>query len=79
MVSACFFWPGSEADIKGIRPTYWNRYDGSVPNERRIETVLGWLRLPADRRPHVITLYFSDVDSASHKDADRRVRAWLPR
>ena len=67
MVSACFFWPGSEADIKGIRPTYWNRYDGSVPNEQRIETVLGWLRLPADRRPHVITLYFSDVDSASHK------------
>ena len=69
MVSACFFWPGSEADVKGIRPTYWNRYDGSVPNERRIETVLGWLRLPADRRPHVITLYFSDVDSASHKGA----------
>jgi predicted AlkP superfamily pyrophosphatase or phosphodiesterase len=69
MVSACFFWPGSEADIKGIRPTHWNRYDGSVPNEQRIETVLGWLRLPADRRPHVITLYFSDVDSASHKTA----------
>ena len=69
MVSACFFWPGSEADIKGIRPTYWNRYDGSVPNEQRIETVLGWLRLPADRRPHVITLYFSDVDSASHRTA----------
>ena len=69
MVSACFFWPGSEADIKGIRPTYWNRYDGSVPNEQRIETVLGWLRLPAERRPHVITLYFSDVDSASHKAA----------
>jgi predicted AlkP superfamily pyrophosphatase or phosphodiesterase len=69
MVSACFFWPGSDADVKGIRPTYWNRYDGSVPNERRIDTVLGWLRLPADRRPHVITLYFSDVDSASHKGA----------
>ena len=31
MVSACFFWPGSEADIKGIRPTFWNKYDGSVP------------------------------------------------
>jgi predicted AlkP superfamily pyrophosphatase or phosphodiesterase len=74
MVAACFFWPGSEADIKGIRPTFWNKYDGGVPNERRIETVLGWLRLPADRRPHVVTLYFSDVDSASHRapirDAD---------
>ena len=69
MVAACFFWPGSDADVKGIRPTYWNRYDGSVPNGRRIETVLGWLRLPDDRRPHVITLYFSDVDSASHRGA----------
>ena len=69
MVSACFFWPGSDADVKGIRPTYWNRYNGSVPNARRIETVLEWLRLPAARRPHVITLYFSDVDSASHKSA----------
>ena len=69
MVSACFFWPGSEADIKGIRPTFWNKYDGGVPNALRIETVLGWLRLPADRRPHVITLYFSDIDSASHRTA----------
>jgi predicted AlkP superfamily pyrophosphatase or phosphodiesterase len=67
MVSACFFWPGSEADIKGIRPTFWNKYDGGVPNEQRIETVLGWLQLPPDRRPHLITLYFSDVDSASHR------------
>jgi predicted AlkP superfamily pyrophosphatase or phosphodiesterase len=69
MVAACFFWPGSDADVKGIRPTHWNRYDGTIPNERRIETVLAWLRLPDDRRPHIITLYFSDVDSASHKGA----------
>jgi len=80
MVSACFFWPGSEADVKGIRPTFWNKYDGSVANESRIETVLGWLRLPADRRPHVLTLYFSDVDSVSHretiggKDVEQSVR-----
>ena len=67
MVSACFFWPGSEADIKGIRPTFWNKYNETITNDKRIETVLEWLRLPPERRPHVITLYFSDVDSASHK------------
>ena len=67
MVSACFFWPGSEADIKGIRPTFWNRYDGTIGNDTRIQTVLGWLRLPPERRPHVITLYFSDIDSISHR------------
>ena len=67
MVAACFFWPGSEADVKGLRPTLWNKYEGSVPNEHRIQTVLGWLQLPPERRPHLITLYFSDVDSASHR------------
>lgn len=66
MVSACYFWPGSEAPIQGIRATVWNKYDGAVPNVERVNTVLSWLRLPADRRPHVMTLYFSDVDSATH-------------
>ena len=69
MVAACFFWPGSEAAIKGVRPTIWNKYDGSVDNNVRVDTVLGWLRLPPERRPHVITLYFSELDSASHRHA----------
>ena len=67
MVAACFFWPGSEAAVKGVRPTLWNKYDGTVPNAERVATVVGWLRLPPERRPHVITLYFSDIDSASHR------------
>ena len=67
MVTACFFWPGSEAAIKGVRPTFWNKYDGTVSNANRIATVLDWLRLPDTRRPHLITLYFSDIDSASHR------------
>ena len=67
MVAACFFFPGSEAAIKGVRPTFWNKYDGNVPNETRVDTVIDWLRLPEDRRPHVITLYFGDMDAASHR------------
>jgi predicted AlkP superfamily pyrophosphatase or phosphodiesterase len=69
MVTACFFWPGSEAAIKGVRPMYWNKYDGTVSNANRVATVLEWLRLPDVRRPHLITLYFSDIDSASHRAA----------
>src|SRR5262245_14400765 len=69
MVTACFFWPGSEAAIKGVRPTYWNKYDGSVSNNARVAKVDEWLRLPEARRPHLITLYFSDLDSASHRAA----------
>lgn len=66
MVAACFFWPGSEAPIGGIRPTIWKTYDGGIPNDERVHTVLEWLRLPSERRPHLITLYFSELDSASH-------------
>jgi predicted AlkP superfamily pyrophosphatase or phosphodiesterase len=66
MRSACFFWPGSEANIQGTLPTYYMKYDAKYPNRQRVEQVLEWLQLPAERRPHFITLYFSDVDSAGH-------------
>jgi predicted AlkP superfamily pyrophosphatase or phosphodiesterase len=66
MRAACFFWPGSEAEIQGKRPTYYMKYDGKFPNRARTEQVLAWLRLPPEERPHFITLYFSDVDSAGH-------------
>lgn len=64
--SACYYWPGSETDIKGVLPTYWYAYDGSVPNEDRIEQVLEWLKLPTGKRPSFITTYFSFVDDAGH-------------
>ena len=67
MVSAAFFFPGTEADIGGIRPSHWRPYDGRVPNRERIEQVLAWLTLPPARRPHLVTLYFSLVDSAGHR------------
>ncbi|HXN28718.1 MAG TPA: ectonucleotide pyrophosphatase/phosphodiesterase [Candidatus Acidoferrales bacterium] len=66
MRSACFFWPGSEADIQSTLPTYYMKYDAKFPNRQRVEQVLRWLQLPPERRPHFITLYFSDVDSAGH-------------
>jgi predicted AlkP superfamily pyrophosphatase or phosphodiesterase len=69
MVAACYFWPGSEAAIKGVRPTIYNTYSASVPNETRVSTVLEWLRMPVETRPHLITLYFSELDSASHSVA----------
>jgi predicted AlkP superfamily pyrophosphatase or phosphodiesterase len=41
-------------------------YNDDVPNNDRVDTVLGWLDLPRERRPTVYTLYFSDVDDAGH-------------
>lgn len=67
MLSASFFWVGSEAEIRGTKPTYLYAYDGRVPNEYRLHQVADWLRLPQERRPHFITAYFSMVDDAGHR------------
>jgi predicted AlkP superfamily pyrophosphatase or phosphodiesterase len=64
--TAAFFWPGSEAPIAGRRPTWYRRYDPSVPNRARVDQALEWLRLPADSAPALVLLYFADVDQAGH-------------
>ena len=67
MRSACFYWPGSEAEIAGKRPTYYLKFDDHFPDAKRIEQVIAWLRMPAAQRPHFITLYYSNVDHAGHE------------
>jgi predicted AlkP superfamily pyrophosphatase or phosphodiesterase len=67
MRTACYFWPGSEAEIAGQRPSYYLHFDNSVPDPSRIEQVIAWLRLPPEQRPHFITLYYSQVDHAGHE------------
>ena len=65
--AGAFFFPGTEAPIKEVRPTFWKNYDGKVPNDERVDTILGWLDLPKEKRPTLFTLYFSDVDDAGHR------------
>jgi predicted AlkP superfamily pyrophosphatase or phosphodiesterase len=36
MLTASYFWVGSEADIKGVRPTYYYKFSDSIPIDRRI-------------------------------------------
>ena len=67
MVSASYFFVGTEASIKGSRPTYYYSYDGSIKNDVRVAQAIKWLSLPAKNRPHVITLYFSDMDDIGHR------------
>ena len=65
--AAAMFWPGSEAAIGGVRPTYWEPFDGKRPAESRVNRVLEWLALPEDKRPSFLTLYFDDIDHAGHE------------
>jgi alkaline phosphatase D len=67
MRTACFFWPGSEAEIAGQRPSFYLRFDPKFPDEARIEQVIGWLKLPPEQRPHFITLYYGNTDEAGHR------------
>lgn len=67
MITASYFWVGSEANISNMRPDYYKKYNHSTPNEVRVDQVIDWLELPKQKRPHLILMYFSDVDSAGHK------------
>jgi predicted AlkP superfamily pyrophosphatase or phosphodiesterase len=67
MRSACFFWPTSDAEIQGKRPSYYLApYDDNYPDEKRVELVVAWLQLPPEKRPHFITLYYPNTDHAGH-------------
>ena len=65
--SAAMFWVGSEAPVHGRHPELWHPFDISVSSARRVDNVLAWLDLPAEQRPHFITLYFDIVDTAGHR------------
>jgi alkaline phosphatase D len=67
MRAACFFWPGSEAEIAGERPSYYLKYEDALPDEERVDQIVDWLKLPPEKRPHFITLYFGEVDHAGHE------------
>ena len=66
MLSASFFWVGSEAAIENVRPTYYFSYSEAFKTERRLEILKNWLELPEDKRPHFITFYFPEVDHEEH-------------
>jgi predicted AlkP superfamily pyrophosphatase or phosphodiesterase len=66
MLTAAYYFVGTEADVGGIRPTHWYPFDGETSGDDRVRQVLEWLAEPPESRPHFITLYFEDVDETSH-------------
>lgn len=59
-------WPGSEAPIGGMRPSWWKKFDAKQSRADKVREVLGLLALPADSAPRLITQYFSEVDHTGH-------------
>jgi len=67
VIAASYFWPGSDYEIAGKRPTYWFPFDSKTKKETQIAQVEAWLKLPETKRPHFMTMYFSDADHAGHE------------
>jgi len=67
VVTASYFWIGSEAPVKGVQPTYWKRYEHNFPFTQRVDSVIAWLSLPEEKRPHLITWYMDEPDGKGHQ------------
>ncbi|MBC8321443.1 MAG: alkaline phosphatase family protein [Bacteroidetes bacterium] len=65
--SATLFWVGSEAEIKGVRPSIWAKYNHELAFEARIDSVFNWLSRPESQRPHLIMWYYDEPDSKAHE------------
>lgn len=66
MLSASLHWVGSASDAGGARPTYYYHYHEKFSPSEKVDKVVNWLKLPAERRPHFISLYFPEVDASGH-------------
>lgn len=65
--AAAFFFPGTEAEIAGVRPTFWKSYDEKIAYSARVDQILEWIDLPVEQRPTFYTLYFDEPDHAGHE------------
>lgn len=66
MISASMQWVGSASNAGGKRPTYYYPYHEKFTPSEKVDKVINWLKLPEDKRPHFISMYFPEVDGAGH-------------
>jgi predicted AlkP superfamily pyrophosphatase or phosphodiesterase len=66
LTAATLFWPGSETEIAGVRPTHWLPFDQSMEGDARVDRLLQWIDGPES--PDFATLYFDIVDTAGHRN-----------
>jgi predicted AlkP superfamily pyrophosphatase or phosphodiesterase len=64
--AAAMFWPGSQAEIAGVRPSRWMTFNQNLPSNDRVDTLLAWLDDPKGPELRFSTLYFDVVDTEGH-------------
>ena len=74
--TAIHMWPGSEAHIGELEPTYVDKYNGSEALPRKADRIFAFLdkpglededSIPEEPRPQLIAAYVPNVDSDGHK------------
>ncbi|KAL8916375.1 MAG: hypothetical protein Q9172_006332 [Xanthocarpia lactea] len=74
--TAVHMWPGSEAGIGGLQPTFLDKFNGEEVLTKKTERILGLLDLPGDydnagkaahRRPQFIAAYVPVIDVNGHR------------
>ena len=69
--SAMYFWPGSEAAIGGVRPAYYQPFSADSLWDVRVRWIMDALALPDEERPHLLSFYLENVDTAGHREGPR--------
>ena len=67
IVTASYYWPGSEIENAQRRPDYFKPYKKGTADKEKLDQFLKWLTMPQEKRPHFITLYFEQVDTRTHQ------------
>ncbi|XP_046360522.2 ectonucleotide pyrophosphatase/phosphodiesterase family member 5-like [Haliotis rufescens] len=58
-----YYWPGSEVEIRGVRPDYWLNYSDHTPYKERVDTVIDWFKT---KGVQMATLYYPEPDHTGH-------------
>jgi len=64
--TAIHMWPGSEAHIHDLEPTYLDKYNAYEQLPSKVDRVLGLLDKKQEERPQLIAAYVPDVDRDGH-------------
>ncbi|OHF03537.1 type I phosphodiesterase/nucleotide pyrophosphatase [Colletotrichum orchidophilum] len=74
--SAIHMWPGSEAHILGVEPTFLDKFNGKEVLDNKVSRILEFLDKPGmedktakveDMRPQLIAAYVPNVDADGHR------------
>ena len=66
IITASYFWPGSDINDSTRRSTYYQLYEHNRPNKKRIDDIIKLLQLPYKKRPKFLDLYFHETDDYGH-------------